>query len=81
MHDAQIEMEESVKEWLDAYHGHERYLAASENLFGVFARSWQGSRHHIAEAFTDFREALLKEHGLKHLEVVTALPRQRTESK
>jgi hypothetical protein len=81
MHEAPSQVDEAVEEWLNAYDGYRRYLTATESLFGVFAQSWQGSRHHIAEAFTDFRETLLKEHGLKHLDVVTAFPRQRTESK
>lgn len=80
MNQAQREMEEAVADWLKSCEGHKRYLAATENLFEVFARSWQGSRRYVTEAFTDFREALLKEHGIKHLEVVTVLPKRRPES-
>jgi hypothetical protein len=53
----------------------------SETLYDVFVRTWQGSRRNLAEAFTDFREALLKAHEYKHLDVVTAFPRRRSESK
>jgi cupin superfamily acireductone dioxygenase involved in methionine salvage len=80
MNQTQQDMNEAVADWLESYKGNERYLAATENLFEVFARSWQGSRRYLAEAFSDFREALLKEHGFKHLEVVTVFPKQRPES-
>jgi hypothetical protein len=77
MNQAQAEMEEAVADWLESYKAHEHYLTATENLFEVFARSWQGSRRYLTEAFTDFREALLKEHGFKHVRVVTVSPKQR----
>jgi hypothetical protein len=54
MKSAPNEMEEAIAEWLKSYEAHERYLAAAEALFEVFARSWPGSRRHVAEAFTDF---------------------------
>jgi hypothetical protein len=73
-------MEEAVTEWLKSHRGYERYLTATETLFAVFARSWQGSRRHVTEAFADFREALLKEHRLRKLEVATAFPKQRSDS-
>ena len=76
---AQGEMEEAVAEWLESHKGHERYLAATENLFEVFARSWHGSRRCVSEAFSDYREALLKEHGFKHAESVKVFPKQRAE--
>jgi hypothetical protein len=62
-------MEEAVADWLESCEGHKRYLAATQRLFTVFARSWQGSRRYLAEAFTDYREALLRDSGYKHLEV------------
>jgi hypothetical protein len=74
-------MEEAVTDWLKSYRGYGRYLTATQNLFAVFARSWHGSRSHVAEAFMDFREALLKEHRLKQLEVATAFPRQRFDNR
>jgi hypothetical protein len=79
MTEAKREMDEAVERWLDAYRGHERYLVATENLFAVFARSWQGSRRYLSEGFAEFRTALLKEHGYKHLEVVAAFPKRSPE--
>jgi hypothetical protein len=71
-------MDEAVEIWLDAYHGHERYVAATETLFEVFARSWQGSRRCLSEAFTDFRTALLRDSPFKHLNVTGVAPSRRT---
>jgi hypothetical protein len=79
MNQAQREMEEAVADWLESCEGHKRFLAATENLYTIFARSWQGSRRNLAEAFTDFREALLKEHEYKHLEVSEVYPHRRPE--
>ncbi|MGO9323524.1 MAG: hypothetical protein ACLP07_03100 [Terracidiphilus sp.] len=79
MSQAQREMDEAVADWLESHKRHERYLTATENLFEVFARSWQGSRRYVTEAFTDYREALLKEHGFNRLEVVRVLPKLRLE--
>ena len=59
---------------------HERYLSATKKLFTAFAQSWQGSCCYLADAFTDFREALLKEHGFRHLEVTEAFLKRRPES-
>jgi hypothetical protein len=81
MKSAPNEMEEAIAEWLKSYEAHERYLTATETLFAVFARSWQGSRRHVTEAFADFREALLKEHRLRKLEVATAFPKQRSDNR
>jgi hypothetical protein len=81
MRGASNEMEEAVTDWLNSYRGYESYLAATENLFEVFARSWLGSRRHVAEAFADFREALLKEYRLRKLEVATAFPKQRSDNR
>ncbi len=77
MSQAQQEMDEAVADWLESYKGHERYLTATENLFEVFARSWQGSSRYVTEGFTDFRKALLKEHGFKRIEVVAVFPQKR----
>jgi hypothetical protein len=77
MNKAQQEMDEAVEEWLNAHHGHERYVAATENLFEVFARSWQGSRRCLGEAFTDFRSALQRDSASKHLKVTEVAPRRR----
>jgi hypothetical protein len=77
MNQAQGEMKEVVEDWLESYKGHKRYLAATENLYEVFARSWQGSRRYLAEAFMDFREALLRDSGHKHLEVTEVFPTRR----
>jgi hypothetical protein len=71
-------MDEAVEAWLDAHHGHERYVAATENLFEVFARSWQGSRRCLSEAFTDFRSALLRDSATKHPKVTEVSPRRTT---
>ena len=79
MKDAQSEMDEAVADWLESCKGHEHYLTATENLFEVFARSWQGSRRYVTEAFTHYREALLKEHGFKRVDVVAVLPKQRSD--
>lgn len=79
MNKAQAEMNEAVAEWLDSYHAHRRYLDSTERLFSVFAQSWGGSHRYVNEAFGDFREALLKQHGLKPTEVVKVFPRPRTD--
>jgi len=76
MTQAQTEMDEAIEEWLNARRGHERYLAATENLFEVFARSWPGPRRYVSEAFAEFRTALLSEQGFKHLEPVVVFPRR-----
>ena len=79
MNQAQSEMEEAVADWLESCEGHKRYLAATQRLFTVFARSWQGSRRYLAEAFTDYREALLRDSGYKHLEVTEVFPTRQKE--
>lgn len=80
MNQAQREMDEAVAEWLESYKGHERYMNATKNLFEVFTRSWRGSSRYLTQAYTDYREALLKEHGFKHSEVATVFPKQRPNS-
>jgi hypothetical protein len=80
MNQAQREMEEAVADWLQCHQGHERYLAATENLFEVFARSWQGSRRYVTEAFTDFREALLRNSGYSHVQVTEVFPMRKPKS-
>jgi hypothetical protein len=77
MNQAQKELEEAVAEWLESCGGHKRYLAATQRLFTVFARSWQGSRRYLADAFTDYREALLRDSGYKLLEVAEVFPTRR----
>jgi hypothetical protein len=77
MNQAQTELEEAVAEWLESCEGHKRYLAATQRLFTVFARSWQGSRRYLADAFTDYREALLRDSGYKLLEVAEVFPTRR----
>lgn len=79
MNQAQREMDEAVEKWLDAHDGFERYVAATQSLYAVFVRSWQGSCRCLAEAFGDFQAALLKEHGFKHLEVSEVFPTRRPE--
>ena len=76
MNPAQREMDATIEVWLDSYRRPERYLAATESLFELFAKSWQGSRRYLTEAFADFREALLKEHGLEHRAFSPAPPKQ-----
>jgi len=61
--EAQREMDEAIADWLAAYEDHKRYLSATERLFMSFARSWGGSHRYLAEAFADYREALLRESG------------------
>jgi hypothetical protein len=80
MNKAQTEMNEGVAEWLDSYRAHRRYMDSTERLLSAFAQSWGGSRRYVAEAFADFREALLKEHGLKHIDAVKVLPTQKSGS-
>lgn len=79
MSQAEREMNEAVEEWLEAYRAHDRYLKATEALFEVFARSWQGSGRYIAGAFTDFREALLRDSGHSPQEVAKVFPSRRLE--
>ena len=52
-------------------------MAATENLYVVFAEAWGGSRRNIAEAFTEFTGALQNEHEFKHLEVAKVIPKRR----
>jgi hypothetical protein len=75
MKNAQAEMDEAVAEWLEAHQGFERYLAATRNLYAVFARSWQGCN--LATAFSAFREALLRDSGYQDIEVTKVFPRRR----
>jgi hypothetical protein len=77
---AQREMEEAVADWLESCEGHKRYLSATNRLFTLFARSWQGSRRYIAEAFTDYREALLRDSGYNHLQVTEVFPMRKPKS-
>ena len=81
MTQAQSDMDETIEQWLTSRKGFERYMAATERLYVAFAQTWQGSRRTLAEAFTDFQAAVLKEHEFKHLEVVTVFPERRLESK
>jgi hypothetical protein len=80
MNQSEKEMEEAVADWLESCEGHKRYISATNRLFTVFARSWQGSRRCIAEAFTDYREALLRDRGYKLLEVTEVFPTRRPQS-
>lgn len=78
MKNPQSAIDEAVEEWLESYRGHERYLAATERLFTVFAQSWQGSRRYVAEAFTEFRTALLTENGHEHIDAVKVFQKPST---
>jgi hypothetical protein len=80
MNQAQRELDEAVADWLEAYKGHERYLSATKRLFTVFAGSWQGSHRYLAEAFTDCREALLRDAGFSHLQVTEVFPMRKPKS-
>jgi hypothetical protein len=80
MNQAEKEMDEAIEAWLDSSEGFERHIAATERLYAVFARSWQGSRRCLSEAFTDFREAILRDSGNKHPEVTMVFPMRRPES-
>jgi hypothetical protein len=71
---AQREMDAAVADWLKAYRGHERYLSATERLFMAFAHSWGGSHRYLAEAFADYREALLRDAGYSHSQVAEVFP-------
>ena len=76
MSQAQREMDDAAARWLDSYRGHERYLIATETLFEVFARGFNGSRRNVVEAFSEFRSALLKEHRVNCPEAFKVIPRQ-----
>jgi hypothetical protein len=76
---AQRELDEAVAEWLETYKGHERYLSATQRLFTVFSRTWQGSSRHLGDAFSVYREALLRNSGYKRAEVADVFPKQRPE--
>ena len=78
MKDAQAEMDEAVAEWLEAHQVFVRYLAATRNLYAVFARSWRGLN--LAAAFLAFREALLRDSGYQDIEVTKVFPRRRPDS-
>ena len=80
MNQAQREMEEAVADWLESYEGHERYLSATKRLFTVFAQSWQGSHRYLAETFTDYREAILRDSAYKHQAVTAVFPTRKKES-
>jgi hypothetical protein len=74
MSQAKRGMEEAVADWLQCYQGHERYLSATKRLFTAFAHSWRGSHRYLAEAFADYREALLRDSGYSHLQVTEVFP-------
>jgi hypothetical protein len=69
-----LDLDVVVKEWVEAFEGHQRYLAATEELFRAFASGWQGPRRGLLEAFSAYRDALAREASLDHLEVRAAFP-------
>jgi hypothetical protein len=77
---AREEMDEAIADWLVAYEGHKRYLSATKRLFMAFARSWGGSHRYLAEAFADYREALLRDAGYSHSQVAEVFPMGKTKS-
>lgn len=63
------EMDTAIEEWLDSREGYERYVTTTQRLYAVFSDSWQGSRRNIADAFAEFREALIRNSPHAHREV------------
>jgi hypothetical protein len=55
-------------------------LEAGVFLFWLAWGRWKGSRRNLAEAFTDFRAAVLLDSGYKHLEVAEVFPHRRNEA-
>lgn len=80
MSQSEREMGEAIAEWLAAFEVHKRYLSATDRLFTAFAQSWQGSHRYLAEAFSNYREALLRESGYSHSQVAEVFPRQRADN-
>jgi len=74
------EMNEAIAQWLAAFEAHESYLSATNRLFAVFAQSWHGSHRYLAEAFSNYREALLRNAGYSHSQVAEVFPRQRADN-
>lgn len=69
-------MDKAVASWLESHKAYTRYLADTEALFGIFAACWRGSPRALAEAFTNYREALLAEYGNDRSEVRDFYPRR-----
>ena len=80
MSQSERELDEAIAEWLAAFEAHKRYLSATNRLFSVFAQSWQGSHRYLAEAFSDYREALLRNSGYSHSEVGEVFQTQRADN-
>lgn len=80
VNEAQREMDEAVSEWLRAYEDHKRYMSATKKLFTAFTGSWHGSSRHVAEAFSEYCEALLRESGRSHAQITEAFPMGKTKS-
>lgn len=80
MNQAQRELEKAVADWLESCEGHKRYLSATNRLFTVFAHSWHGSPRYLAEAFSDYREALLRNSGCSCLQVAEVFPIRKTKN-
>ena len=74
------DLETAIKDYLEGYREHQKFLKASETLFLVFASSWGGSPRHCAGAYATFTESLRKDWTYKHLEVTEDSPYRRPES-
>lgn len=74
MKPSQTNLDEAVKDWLQARQGYQAYLVATEKLFNIFAEGWCGPRNGLMEAFNTYRQALLSECGFKHLVATEVYP-------
>lgn len=80
MSQSERELDESIREWLAALEAHRRYLSATNRLFTAFAQSWHGPHRYLALAFSDYREALLRNSGYSHSQVAEVFPMEKTKS-
>ena len=74
------DLDVATKAWLDAQAGYTNFLQVTETLFAVFAEGWRGPRRALSEAFSEFREALLRDSGYSPMEVSKVYPPRSPES-
>ena len=69
MENNQVKLNAAIEEWIEAYGGYQKFLAATEALYVLFADNWLGPRRGVADAFAAFRDSLINECAHSHPEV------------
>jgi hypothetical protein len=81
MENNQVKLNAAIDEWIEAYGGYQKFLAATEALYVLFADNWLGPRRGLADAFAAFRESLINECHDEHLEVTGVCPNRNPRTK